>query len=383
MPNAPKVIAQIQKEFLPGFLPRALYSAAIICALILLWPDPMTTFLAACFSCLTLPVYRGMRIRALKWIRKTRQKAHISRRDKALIKFAQCYPILAYTLFTLASLLIPFAILIMLVAPQAAAGIAKLQQLRAANFQLPPQWVEYISHLRRHFEAHPFISKVFNDAIAHVESFVGDAVGFLVSQGVSFADRTLSAIWLVILFVLLTIPFTQYSKKIRTVFSRVLRMPHEMLGRFITAVHKALKAIMLGIILVAMIQGALCGVGFYFAGVSQPAFWGLLATFVAPIPAIGTAFVWFPVCVALWFTDHSAAAIGLALWGALFVGNMDSLLRPFFLKRGIKAPFFVLILSILCGLASLGPVGLIGGPVLLAIAMQALEEGNKYYGDDS
>lgn len=381
MSNASSIISEIQKEFLPGFLPRALYIAAIICAAILVWPDPVTVFLAASFSCLTLPLYRKMRAPAVQWRRKLLKRRPLTRRDKVLASAVNFTPILLYALFAIASLAVPVTILVLLVAPQAADGLAKLQQLKASNFEIPPHWLEYINRFRDHIESHPYLAKTLNDAINHFESFIGDAVGMLVSQGVSFAGSALNIAWLTLLFLMLTVPFTQHSKRIRRIFSRTLRMPHLMLGRFITAVHKALKAIMLGIALVAVIQGVLCGIGFYYAGVSQPAFWGLLATFVAPIPAIGTAFVWFPICITLWFTGHTVQAIGLALWGGLLVSNLDSALRPFFLKKGIKAPFFVLILSILCGLNSLGPVGLIAGPVLLAIALQALQEGNQYYGD--
>ena len=134
--------------------------------------------------------------------------------------------------------------------------------------------------------------------------------------------------------------------------------------------------------LVAAAQGILCGIAFAFAGVRQPAFWGLLATLVAPIPAIGTAIVWVPLCLSLWFTGNSMAAVGLALWGVVVVAGVDNILRPLFLQQGIKAPFFVLIIAILCGLASFGPVGLIVGPVLLAFAIQAVEEGNRTYRHD-
>ena len=76
---------------------------------------------------------------------------------------------------------------------------------------------------------------------------------------------------------------------------------------------------------------------------------------------------------------YTMAAVGLALWGMLAVAGVDNVLRPLFLRQGINAPFFVLILAILCGLASFGPVGLIAGPVLLSFAMQAVEEANHFY----
>ncbi|MDR2727089.1 MAG: AI-2E family transporter, partial [Deltaproteobacteria bacterium] len=116
---------------------------------------------------------------------------------------------------------------------------------------------------------------------------------------------------------------------------------------------------------------------FHVAGVAQPAFWGLLATCVAPIPVIGTAIVWVPLCIALWFSGSIAAAVGLAIWGAVAVAGVDNVLRPLFLQRGINAPLFVLVLAILCGLSTFGPVGLVVGPVLVAFSLQAIREANN------
>ena len=72
-------------------------------------------------------------------------------------------------------------------------------------------------------------------------------------------------------------------------------------------------------------------------------------------------------------------AVGLALWGTLAVTSVDNILRPLFLQQGINAPFFVLIIAILCGLGSFGPMGLIIGPRAAGIAMQAVEEAHQTY----
>ena len=160
---------------------------------------------------------------------------------------------------------------------------------------------------------------------------------------------------------------------------RILGVPPPLVRRFGIAIYRALKAILLGIVLVALVRGTMCGIGFAGAGGASPAFWGMLATVVAPIPMVGTALVWLPLCFSLWFTGNPVAAVGLAIWGTFFVAGADNLLRPFFLRQGIRASYFVLILAILCGISVFGAVGLILGPVLLAIAMQAHEEANRYY----
>jgi predicted PurR-regulated permease PerM len=158
-------------------------------------------------------------------------------------------------------------------------------------------------------------------------------------------------------------------------YARIItRYPAETLDRFVTIIRAALRAVLTGVVLVAVLQGTLCGIAFTFTGVPQAAFWGLLSTFVAPIPLVGTATVWIPACLYLWFTGSSAAAVGLALWCIIVVAGVDNFMRPYFLQGGIDAPFVVVLLAVLCGLIAFGPAGLVAGPVLMAFALQAARE---------
>ena len=204
-------------------------------------------------------------------------------------------------------------------------------------------------------------------------------MGQLINRGFDLVGGTMSALWTLFLFVTLTVIFATSAQRINLVMARLFSIPVPMLKRFVLAIRRALRAILMGIVLVATMQGVLCGFGFAVAGIRQPAFWGLLATLVAPIPAVGTALVWGPLCLSLWFSGSTMSAVGLALWGSVAVAGVDNVFRPLFLRQGINAPFFVLIIAILCGLASFGPVGLIAGPILLAFALQAAEEGNRLY----
>lgn len=359
-------------------LPRLLYLFAALAWLMLLWPNPITTFLAACFSCLTFPFYHHLRQKIGKWrIRLGKKPATFLTRF--ILGSSGYYPLIFYIVTIVLSLFIPIAALISLVSPQASAGLDRLRQLQANNFQLPPSWVEYFQHLRGILEEYPTIEKVVDEFLTNIDTFFGNAVGILVSRSFDFLGGTMTALWTIFLFFTLTGLFTVYARLIRKITCRIFLLPHSLVMRFIIAIHKALKAIMLGIVLVAIAQGFLCGIGFAVAGVNQPAFWGMLATLVAPIPAVGTALVWVPLCISLWFSGNGVSAIGLGLWGTFAVSGIDNVLRPFFLRQGIKAPFMVLIMVILCGLATFGAVGLIAGPVLLAFSLQAIEEGNHFY----
>lgn len=358
-------------------LPRILYLIAAVAWIILLWPNPVTIFLAACLSSLTLPIYRWLQKKSCVWRRRNRKRS--GRFYNFLYDLSKHFPVLAYCIFLIITLTTPIAVLVLLVSPQAVAGLDRLRELKASNFQIPPHWMEYLHSLKRFIAEYPTLEKSLNDTIANMDSLFTNAVGILVSRSFGFLGSTMNIFWLVFLFFTLCVLFTVHSRLIRKLAGRILHLPVRILNRFLLAIYKALKAVTMGIIFVALVQGALCGIGFAIAGVNQAAFWGTLATMVAPIPMVGTALVWLPLCISLWFSGKTMAAICLGLWGALFVAGVDNVLRPFFLKQGIKASFFVLILAILCGLSALGAVGLIAGPVLLAVALQALEEGNNYY----
>ena len=91
----------------------------------------------------------------------------------------------------------------------------------------------------------------------------------------------------------------------------------------------------------------------------------------------GTALVWLPISIYLWATESLASGLMLLAWGSIIVTGADNLLRPYFLSTGINASMIVLLLSIICSMAVFGPVGVIAGPVMVAIALQAVKESER------
>lgn len=333
-------------------MPIILYIAATLAWVVLLWPYPFTIFMAGSLSCVTFPIFQAL------------QRRFPGPKALALYIGGLCLAII-----------LPLSILALLVAPQAAAGLNTLQKMREANFKLPPSWQEYLLDIKVRLSTIPGVEKILQDFQENFDTLLSKTIGTIVSGGFGIVGSTFTALWLMFLFITLTVMCTAYASQLRSVSLVLFRLPAAMFDRFVAVVRGALRGVILGVVLVALTQGLLCGIGFAVAGVKQPAFWGLLATFVAPIPVVGTALVWIPLCLTLWFTGSTFAAVGLALWGIVAVGGVDNILRPLFLKQGINAPLFVLVLSILCGMASFGPVGLILGPVLVAFSLQAVKEG--------
>lgn len=139
-------------------------------------------------------------------------------------------------------------------------------------------------------------------------------------------------------------------------------------------------AVVYGSLIVAIIQGALGGFGFWLFGVGSPILWGIVMAIFALVPFVGTAVIWLPAALFLMVVGAAEGnttmlwnGIGLLLWGALLVSTIDNFLKPKIIgDRGGVHPALVLI-GALGGLALIGFIGFIIGPLILALLKTMLD----------
>jgi len=118
--------------------------------------------------------------------------------------------------------------------------------------------------------------------------------------------------------------------------------------------------------LVAAIQGAMVGLGFWAAGLSNALFWGVVTVVLAILPVVGSALVWGPGTIALVIDGRYGWAIALAVWGILAVGNVDYIVRPIVFRRWANIHPLVTLLGALAGVPYFGILGLLIGPLALS-----------------
>ena len=134
-----------------------------------------------------------------------------------------------------------------------------------------------------------------------------------------------------------------------------------------------LRATVKGGILVAMAQGALGGIAFWFLGIHAALLWGVLMAFLSLIPAIGATLVWLPVAIYFLATGAVWQGIGLILYGVLVIGLVDNVLRPFLVGKETKLPDYVVLISTLGGIEVFGLNGFVIGPLIAAMFMVSWE----------
>ncbi|PKM37781.1 MAG: AI-2E family transporter [Gammaproteobacteria bacterium HGW-Gammaproteobacteria-10] len=138
---------------------------------------------------------------------------------------------------------------------------------------------------------------------------------------------------------------------------------------YLHAIANTTSAVVYGLVLTALSQGLLAGLGFYIADVQAPALFGAITALLALVPMVGAALVWVPIGTTLIFIDRVSDGIGVLLWGALVVSTIDNVVRPIIISGAGRVPFLVVFFGVLGGLASFGAVGLFLGPVILAVLL--------------
>ncbi len=133
------------------------------------------------------------------------------------------------------------------------------------------------------------------------------------------------------------------------------------------------RAIVLATVLSALLQGLVAGVGYYFAGMPSLILLTALTATCALIPFVGPAIVWAPVCVYLAvYEEHFWAAGLLALWGMLVVGWVDNIVKMYVLHGQSQLHPLLALLSVLGGIQSLGPIGILVGPMVVVLLQTLL-----------
>ena len=129
----------------------------------------------------------------------------------------------------------------------------------------------------------------------------------------------------------------------------------------------AIRAILKGTLVVAVVQGALGGLIFSVLGIHQPVLWGAVMAVFSLLPVLGTGLVWVPA--AIYFLVTGAVWKGLVLfaYGVLVIGLVDNILRPILIGKDTKIPDYVVLISTLGGIVIFGVNGFVLGPIIAAI----------------
>jgi len=134
---------------------------------------------------------------------------------------------------------------------------------------------------------------------------------------------------------------------------------------------QAIRGVALGVVVTAVVQSVLGGIGLAIAGVPMAAVLTALM-FMLCIAQLGPVLVLVPAVAWLYWTGDNLWGTFLLVW-TLVVGTMDNVLRPYLIKKGADLPLLLIFAGVIGGLVSFGLVGIFVGPVVLAVTYTLID----------
>ncbi len=208
-------------------------------------------------------------------------------------------------------------------------------------------------------------------------------VGFLPKFGQalvgSIGSFAVNILVLLLVLYFMLIGGRRMEKYIREILPFNRRNKKDVLHEF----HMVVRSNAIGVPVLAIIQGAAASLGYYLFNVPEVLLWGVISCFATVIPVIGVGIVWLPLVLYLGATGHWGMGLGLAAYCLVVVGNIDNLVRSVLQKKMADTHPLITIFGVIIGLSLFGFMGVIFGPLLLAIFVLCVEIFREEYLENS
>lgn len=268
------------------------------------------------------------------------------------------------TLLTMLLVILPAVALLALIATQAA-SMYDWVSAGVQSGRLVQLWNDYASAIAQKIQSLPGLSHI--DLQGMLIKGLGDVSSSLAGQvGLLLKNTLILALDILVLLIALFFFFRDGESYYRTATELLPFHPEhkEALSKKIT---DTFSAVLNGIFLIALMQGAVTGIGFLIFGIPYAVLWGFLAAIFALLPIGGAALIWVPGVVYLYLTGATIKAVLLLIWGVVLVSLPDNFLKPMLIGRKANIPAFFLFIGILGGLQVYGILGILFGPLVVTL----------------
>lgn len=232
----------------------------------------------------------------------------------------------------------------------------------AAGAARIPDWVPLADQLNAYRE----------QFLRNAGAWLGDAGSGFLGQLAVATQGTIGFAFNLFVFLYAMFFFLQWGTAAFDSMLRYLPLDREDRRQVIDNGLSVTRATLKGVLVVGLIQAVLIGAALVLLGVDGALFWASLVVPLAAIPGLGTPIIWGPIAAYLLFQDRWEAALALAVWGGVVVGLVDNILRPRIVGQDARLPDLLVLVSTLGGIAAMGPIGIVIGPLLAGILVTAL-----------
>ena len=162
---------------------------------------------------------------------------------------------------------------------------------------------------------------------------------------------------------------SQILQTLQTLSSLSTTETKYVIGRFVDTIH----ATVFGTLVVAVVQGTLSGLMFWWLGLPLPLLWGTVMGMLAIVPVLGAFVVWVPTAIYLTLEGEWGKALILTGWGGGVVAGIDNLLYPMLVGNRLKLHTVPALIGVFGGIIVFGASGLILGPAAISVTLALME----------
>ena len=280
---------------------------------------------------------------------------------------------LATTIMTAALLLVfvaPFSAAIGTIVANAGEIAGWTNRLSQVKLPPPPEFVEKIPVVGQKAAMvwGEYADKGSEELAEIVRPYASRVGSWFVAEIGNFGLVTLQFLLTIVISAILYMTGDDAARWIRR-FGR--RLAGERGDQVVRLAGQAVRGVALGVVVTALVQSVLGGIGLAIAGVPFAAIltavmFMLALAQIGPLPVLLGGLIW------LWTQGSTGWFVALLVW-TIVVGSLDNILRPILIKRGADLPLLLIFAGVIGGLFAFGLLGLFVGPVLLAVAYTLLD----------
>ena len=137
------------------------------------------------------------------------------------------------------------------------------------------------------------------------------------------------------------------------------------------------RSMVYGTFVIGIVQGLIGGLSFTLGGIPYPVFWIVILTVLAFVP-LGSGILVVPVGLVELLMGHIWQGVLILAVYLIVTTNIDNLLRAMLVSKDAQLPAILTLFSAFAGLQFFGALGVIYGPILMAVIMTTIQIYNEY-----
>lgn len=295
------------------------------------------------------------------------------------------YPVYAFLsryikVKSIASSITVLLVLVVIIAPITYISFLLIDELQGVRNYLNSGGFELVRDLSEKMKASAFIERISSyigeTNVPDVEVIMDNLkkIGKVIAENLSLRITNITFAAVNFLFMIFTIFFLfRDGPGFLTKVKDYMPFSEEQKTRLAMQMKDMIVSTVYGGVVVAIIQGLLGGFAFYIAGIQSPVLWGTAMSVMSFVPLLGTFSIWGPTSIYLLSQGNYMQGIGLVLFGTFVISLVDNILKPLIIGSRTKMPTIIIFFSVLGGIKVFGIIGLIMGPLIMAVFISVFE----------